>query len=114
MTIDLGKQIRTLREERKLLQSDVAAFLKISTSAYGHYEQGKREPDLETLRQIAIFFGVKFCYLVGEADADNNCGSTLKEPCVIHSVEGYDELDEAGQVKVLEYIELLKIKHKKK
>lgn len=35
------------------------------------YEKGKREPDIETIKQIANFFGVTIDYLLGKTDIRN-------------------------------------------
>jgi transcriptional regulator with XRE-family HTH domain len=67
----LGKRLKELREEKGLLQKDVAKYLKITTSAYGYYEQGKRDPDTETLQKLADFFNVSVDYLLGRTDIKN-------------------------------------------
>lgn len=60
-----SQRLRQLREERELIQKDMAELLGITTSAYGFYEQGKHEPDLTTLCKLADFFEVSIDYLVG-------------------------------------------------
>lgn len=35
------------------------------------YEKGKREPDIEAIKQIANFFGVTIDYLLGKTDIRN-------------------------------------------
>lgn len=67
----IGKKLRELREEKGLLQKDVANFLNISTSAYGYYEQGKRNPDIENLSKLADFFNVSTDYLLGKTNVKN-------------------------------------------
>lgn len=54
-----------LREERKLSQAEVAKALGMSRSGFSMYELGEREPDMETIRKIADFFGVSADYLIG-------------------------------------------------
>ncbi len=66
-----GTILSNLRKEKKLLQKDVANYLKVSTSSYGFYEQGKRDPDYETLTKIADFFNVSIDYLLGRTDFKN-------------------------------------------
>lgn len=51
-------KLRQLRKERHLTQQQLANALKISASAVGMYEQGRRDPDFETLETIADFFNV--------------------------------------------------------
>lgn len=60
----LGARIAALRREAGMSQSELAATLKISSSAVGMYEQGRREPSAEMLLQIARLFDVSMEYLV--------------------------------------------------
>ncbi len=64
----IGKRLKELRDEKNLLQKDIAKYLNISTSAYGYYEQGKRNPDTETVKNLADFFGVSADYLLGRTN----------------------------------------------
>lgn len=64
----LGKRLRMLRHERKWRQKDVADKLGITESAYGFYEQGRREPSNETLHRLAEIFDVTTDYLLGRTD----------------------------------------------
>lgn len=61
----LNKRLRHLRRQAGYKQEDIAKMLNISTSAYGYYEQGRNEPSLETLRQIAVIYDVSVDYLLG-------------------------------------------------
>lgn len=62
-----GSVLRQLREERHLTQRELGKVLGISESTVGMYERGKREPDLETLKDIADFFDVDADYLTGRS-----------------------------------------------
>lgn len=68
----LSKRLKQLRNEKGLLQKEIAEKLKITTSAYGFYEQGKRMPDIETLKSLAKLFDVTVDYLLGEENTINN------------------------------------------
>ena len=58
-------KLKMLRENKGLLQSDVAKVIKVSTSAYGFYETGKRDIPTSTLVELANFFGVTTDYILG-------------------------------------------------
>lgn len=73
----LSERLKKLRSEKDLLQKDVATFLKITTSAYGFYEQGKRILDSEMLNKLADFFKVSVDYLLGRTDFQNQ--NTINE-----------------------------------
>jgi len=60
----LGPRIATLRKAAGISQSELAQMLKISPSAVGMYEQGRREPALDILVTMAEIFGVSIDFLV--------------------------------------------------
>lgn len=57
-----------LREERNLKQKDFAEAVKIHKRNISRYELGLREPDFDTLIQIADFFNVSTDYLLGRTE----------------------------------------------
>ena len=64
----LGERIALLRRTRGLSQSELARRLKISASAMGMYEQGRREPSGQTLVALARELEVTTDFLLtGEA-----------------------------------------------
>lgn len=60
----MGLRIAALRQSRNMSQSDLARQLGVSPSAVGMYEQGRREPPLRVVQDIAEFFGVSLDYLI--------------------------------------------------
>jgi transcriptional regulator with XRE-family HTH domain len=60
-----GQRISLLREEKQLTQEELAERIGISRAALSHYENNRREPDFETLKDIADFFYVNVDYLLG-------------------------------------------------
>ena len=58
-------KLRMLIEDSNLTQKRVAIELHIPVSTLGGYVQGTSEPDFETLKLIATFFGVTTDYLLG-------------------------------------------------
>ncbi|MBR4490454.1 helix-turn-helix domain-containing protein [bacterium] len=67
----MKNRIRELRKQRKLSQGDLANILHLSQSAVTHYENGRRNPDAETLMMLANFFGVTVDYLTCSTDVAN-------------------------------------------
>ena len=53
MTALLGERIAALRRQAGLSQAELAHRLQISASAMGMYEQGRREPSVDTLIAMA-------------------------------------------------------------
>ena len=60
----LGPRIAALRREAGLSQSQAAQKLGVSPSAIGMYEQGRREPAMETVVAMAKIYGVTTDYLL--------------------------------------------------
>ena len=56
--------LRTIRKEKKLNQLKVAMDLSISREALSHYENGKRNPDIEMLIKMSNYFNVSIDYLI--------------------------------------------------
>ena len=75
----LGARIAALRREAGLNQAELAQRLRISPSAVGMYEQGRREPSADTLVAMAQLFGVSTDYLLtGQAaEKDQNTLETM-------------------------------------
>lgn len=65
----LGTRIAILRQGRGMSQAELARRLHISASAVGMYEQGRREPSVDTLIALAREFDVTLDYLLsGQLD----------------------------------------------
>lgn len=62
------ERLRKLREDKGLLQRELADKLNLSRVAITHYEQGTRQPEWNTLQKIADVFDVTVDYLLGRKD----------------------------------------------
>ena len=56
--------LRIIRKQKKYTQLKVAMELNISREALSYYENGKRSPDIQTLRSLSKYFGVSIDFLV--------------------------------------------------
>ncbi len=63
--IALGHNIKKLRIEKELSQSDLAINLEVSQTSVAHYEAGTRQPTIETLIKLSTLFGVSVDSLIG-------------------------------------------------
>lgn len=66
----LGENLRHVRRRIGRSQLDVAKDIGISNAALSNYETGYREPDLETLKQLAVYYGVTIDDLAGNDSLD--------------------------------------------
>ena len=56
-SMNVGKNLKKLRIEKKLTQEDLSKVLNISRQAYCRYENDQRELSLDFLCIIADFYG---------------------------------------------------------
>lgn len=57
--------LKELRVSEGLTQKDLAEFLQVSYTTYASYEQGRSEPNIDTIIKLAGFFKVSTDYLLG-------------------------------------------------
>lgn len=60
------KKLRELRKARRLTLAEVANAIGIKQQVLSYYERGDREPRVETLKKLAMFYGVSIDYLVSD------------------------------------------------
>ncbi len=56
--MEMGKEIRRLRQDRGLTQEALAGALNVSAQTVSKWECGNTVPDVQLLPEIAVFFGV--------------------------------------------------------
>lgn len=59
-----GDILRNLINDRNITQKQLASDLNIAPSTLGNYIQDSREPDFQTLKDIANYFNVTVDYLI--------------------------------------------------
>ena len=62
------RRIRDLREDRDLLQTDLARYLNCSQVCYSNYENGKRDIPTEVLVLLSRFYDTSVDYLLDLTD----------------------------------------------
>lgn len=63
--------LKEIRKKRKLNQLKVAMDLHISRESLSYYENGKRSPDIQMLRQLSDYFNVSIDYLINGKEFEN-------------------------------------------
>ncbi len=63
-----SSRLKELRKEHHLSQAQFAKEFNVASGTIGMWETGKRQPDLDTTKRIADFFGVTIDYLLGNED----------------------------------------------
>lgn len=59
------QRLRDLREDRDLLQRQVAERLRCSQRVYSNYERGERDIPTDILIRLSEFYDVSVDYLLG-------------------------------------------------
>ncbi|ENI1326525.1 helix-turn-helix transcriptional regulator [Listeria monocytogenes] len=67
-----GNKLKILRSKANKTQEDIANILGVSRAAYSHIENGRNEPDMETIVKLANYFDVSTDYLLGREEFDNS------------------------------------------
>lgn len=63
--MDIGNKLKELRKLKKATQTEVADYLGIKQNTYSQYENDVRQPDIDTVAKLAVFFEVSVDELVG-------------------------------------------------
>ncbi len=61
-------RLKEIREDRDLLQKDIAKILNMTQVQYSRYETGVRLIPIDKLNSLAEFYGVSVDYLIGNTD----------------------------------------------
>lgn len=62
------ERIIALKNEKHVLQKEIAAAIGITVRNYQRYEKGEQQPTLPVLVSLADYFNVSLDYLVGRSD----------------------------------------------
>lgn len=63
-----GRRLKTLREEKDLMQQELADALGVKRTSISNYETGRQFPDITTIKKIADFFETTIEDLIEETD----------------------------------------------
>ncbi len=62
------ERLKGLREDKDLLQKDIAKVLNVTQVAYSCYEIGRRQIPVDALIKLALFYDTSIDYLLGLTD----------------------------------------------
>ena len=63
--MEFSERLLSLRQNKGVLQQDIAQAIGISKHSYQRFEYGEREPRLSVLIALADFYGITLDELVG-------------------------------------------------
>ena len=113
----IGNEIRRVRLEKNITQSQLAARLKVSQAMIAQYESGKRIPKIDTIRKIAIALDVSitdilttndFLTLMDEKTGIYHEDASIKiTPEEQHLLAIYNKLNASGKHEATKRVEEL-------
>ena len=72
LLLDLSKNIKKYRKEKELTQKELAEKIGVSTITIQNYENNRREPNVETLTDIATALGINIKNLFESTITESN------------------------------------------
>ena len=104
MIIDIGSRIKSLRNERKLTQSELSKVVNkmygtnISKSMISKWENNKENPSMDHVRSLANFFNCSLDYLIGLDE--NKVAETQVESLATSELKKYfdENIDKLSQL----------------
>ena len=65
----LGEKIKLYRENKKMTQLEIAEYLGVKPATISKYESGTLEPNIESLKKIAVLFGISIDELLKDEES---------------------------------------------
>lgn len=72
-------RLKDLREDKDLLQKDIAKIIEIPTRTYSSYENEERSLPIDILKKIAILYNTSSDYIIGLTNEKKPYPRTKKE-----------------------------------
>ena len=63
-----NERLKEIRRDSGLIQKDVYTRLQVSPNCYASWEQGRTQPDIESIKKLCRIFDVSADYLLGLED----------------------------------------------
>ena len=103
--------LKDLRKNRNLTQFQLSQALKIGQATIAGYENGSREPHINSLIAYANFFECSIDYLLGREDDFGNITIQTEKPAPLPQdeqklLDTYRKLDTVNKMRVSAYAEI--------
>lgn len=80
------EQLRELRLQRGMTQTQVGDLIGVSCVTVGRYEAGEREPSNAKISAFADYFGVSIDYLMGRDETEKELSADKKRKEIIEAI----------------------------
>lgn len=108
--MNIGAQIKTVREAKKMSQKHVALSIDMDPSQYSKIEKGKTDPSVSTLDRIAKALGVTLAELFQSDEIFKDINSADKT--IMEKLRLIEQLDDQEKSAVYQIIDGLFAKKK--
>ncbi len=108
----VGKNIKTIREQKGLMQKEVASIAEMQASNYSKIESGQRDISVVALDKVAHFFGMTVDEVIHFEDAKTLSSIKMEDITANEKVKLISQLDEEDQYAVYRIIDGMLIKNK--
>lgn len=110
--ISVGKNIKKIREQKGLMQKEVACVADMQASNYSKIESGQRDISVEALDKIAVFFGMTVDEIIHFEDAKTPAPVKVEDKTANEKVQLISQLDEEDKNAVYRIIDGMLTKNK--
>jgi transcriptional regulator with XRE-family HTH domain len=110
--VSVGKNIKKIREQKGLMQKEVAFVADMQASNYSKIESGQRDVSVEALDKIAQFFDMKVDDIIHFEDTKNPTPVKVEDKTANEKVQLISQLDEEDKHAVYRIIDGMLTKNK--
>ncbi|TAG91273.1 MAG: helix-turn-helix domain-containing protein [Bacteroidetes bacterium] len=110
--VSVGKNIKKIREQKGLMQKEVAYIAEMQASNYSKIESGLRDVSVEALDKIAQFFGITVDEIIHFEDTKTPTPVKVVDKTANEKVNLISQLDEEDKHAVYRIIDGMLTKNK--
>jgi len=111
VSMDIGTNIKRLREERSIKQQEIAELISMHRSNYSKIENGQREISVTALDKIARYFDITIDELIHMGD-DVPQEVDITDKSALEQMKLIQELDDEDKQTIFKMIETFLTKKK--
>lgn len=108
----IGKNLKKIREQKGLMQKEVAFIAEMQASNYSKIESGQRDISVEALDKIAQLFGMTIDEIIHYEDNKKLAPVKVEDKTVTEKIQLISQLDEEDKNAVFRIIDGMLTKNK--
>lgn len=121
--MDFKSQLKKLRNDKDLTQTELGKILNLSKQAISSYENGVSFPPQDILNKIADYFKVTVDYLLGRSDIknpdqlltpDQELAALLNDPALKVAFQDYASWTDEDKRELINYLKVKKMARENK